>query len=485
MITWMQKHKKYLVITIWISTIAFVGAGFVGWGAYDMNNNRAKSVAKVGDRSISIQEFQQTYSELYAYYSNLSNGQFTQEKADEMGLDKIALDKIIQDTMLLNFADSLGLSVTNEDMIATIIADKNFQVNGKFDRATYEEALRRSRISPKDYENGLKNKILLNKLFSALNLKANTEDIDMLGSSYFMQDRVSIQVLKADKTSVSIDENELKELWEKTKNNYLTKAKYDMDTTFIEPVKVDANETVLMEFYEENRGEYRDSSDKLLSFTDALESVKKDFALKNTRKFALEEYLKIKKGESNPTSSMSVLEDSIEFPVAELKDAKAGDVLKPFEYKNGYLIVKLKTVATPQVMSYEEAKANVIKEYEKIKSKGALEAKAKSMVDTFNGTDIGFISRDTRKSVNGLSDAEFLEFVMRLFETTNKKGYIVLEDKAVIYNIMEQKLLDSNKIKEYNELLTKNADAIKNGQLGQDLLMALQKRYDVELYYKR
>ena len=49
MITWMQKHKKYLVITIWISTIAFVGAGFVGWGAYDFNKSRATSVAKVGD----------------------------------------------------------------------------------------------------------------------------------------------------------------------------------------------------------------------------------------------------------------------------------------------------------------------------------------------------------------------------------------------------------------------------------------------------
>ena len=35
MITWMQRHKKWLVFTIWTCTIAFVGAGFVGWGAYN------------------------------------------------------------------------------------------------------------------------------------------------------------------------------------------------------------------------------------------------------------------------------------------------------------------------------------------------------------------------------------------------------------------------------------------------------------------
>ena len=29
MIAWMQKHNKYLVVTIWIATIAFIGAGFV------------------------------------------------------------------------------------------------------------------------------------------------------------------------------------------------------------------------------------------------------------------------------------------------------------------------------------------------------------------------------------------------------------------------------------------------------------------------
>ena len=64
MIEWMQKHKKSLIPTIWISTIAFVGAGFVGWGAYDMNANRAGSIARVGQISITNQELNTKYSEL-------------------------------------------------------------------------------------------------------------------------------------------------------------------------------------------------------------------------------------------------------------------------------------------------------------------------------------------------------------------------------------------------------------------------------------
>jgi len=71
MITWMQKHRKYLIVTIWISTIAFVGAGFVGWGAYSYGGDKAQAVATVGSRSISVREFQLSYSNMYSYYSNL------------------------------------------------------------------------------------------------------------------------------------------------------------------------------------------------------------------------------------------------------------------------------------------------------------------------------------------------------------------------------------------------------------------------------
>ena len=92
MIEWMQKHKKSLIPTIWISTIAFVGAGFVGWGAYDMNANRAGSIARVGQISITNQEYKIKSTELYNRLNAMSDGQFTQEQAKNMHLDRIAVD---------------------------------------------------------------------------------------------------------------------------------------------------------------------------------------------------------------------------------------------------------------------------------------------------------------------------------------------------------------------------------------------------------
>jgi peptidyl-prolyl cis-trans isomerase D len=51
MISWMQKHNKYLIVTIWIATIAFIGAGFVGWGSYSYGS-KVSAIAQVGDVDI-------------------------------------------------------------------------------------------------------------------------------------------------------------------------------------------------------------------------------------------------------------------------------------------------------------------------------------------------------------------------------------------------------------------------------------------------
>ena len=80
MITWMQRHKRWLVITIWISTIAFVGAGFVGWGSYEYGSSSG-AVAVVGDRKVSVEEYQREYSSLYRQYSRMYGEQFNQKMA--------------------------------------------------------------------------------------------------------------------------------------------------------------------------------------------------------------------------------------------------------------------------------------------------------------------------------------------------------------------------------------------------------------------
>ena len=170
MISWMQKHRKWLVITIWISTIAFIGAGVVGWGQYNYGK-KATSVAKVGDIEITNQELQQSYTQLYNYFSQMMQGKFDEQQAKQFGLQKQALNQLINQALMLNLAKSYNLQVSDEEILKVITTQKAFFTNGVFDKELYKTLLSRNNMTTKEYESGLKKELLISK---TLNLFALT-----------------------------------------------------------------------------------------------------------------------------------------------------------------------------------------------------------------------------------------------------------------------------------------------------------------------
>jgi peptidyl-prolyl cis-trans isomerase D len=132
----MQKHNKYLVITIWIATIAFIGAGFVGWGSYQYGA-KAGSIAKVGDIEISKAKFDMAYSDMYQQYNQMLQGKLDEEKAREMGLTQQAFSSLATQALLLNLAKEFGIVVTEEELADKLAQIPAFQTEGKFDKTVY------------------------------------------------------------------------------------------------------------------------------------------------------------------------------------------------------------------------------------------------------------------------------------------------------------------------------------------------------------
>lgn len=483
MITWMQKHKKYLVVTIWVSTIAFVGAGFVGWGAYDFNKSRATSIAKVGNIDISYQRFQQAYSQLFNYYSQMSGRQLSEDEANQLGLANAAAEGLIRETLLLNYAADLGLVVSDEELINEIIKTPSFQKDGVFDTKTYQSALQRAQITPKEYENELRDNLLIKKLFDAIGLKADNTAEQALSADMFMSDTIKARVILA--SAPQINEDEIKQSWEKSKDLYLSSQKYELDTHFIAPENnASIDENALKAYYEENRSDYKDKDDKIMPYEQAKDAVAADFAFKNAKRGALEEYLKIKKGEKQTSANMLIDTNAPgDFPLAELKDAKEGDTLKPFEYKGGYLIVKLAKIIAPSPKSYEDARADVLGALQTKKMRENLEASAKEALEKKDGLNTQIkLTKDSDEAILDLNNEQSTEFISKVFASSSKDGYVLLEDRAVVYEIVEQSLLNENK--QFASLIASNAAAIKTAQLEQGLIDTLQKRYVIKKYYK-
>lgn len=484
MITWMQKHKKYLVITIWISTIAFVGAGFVGWGAYDLNTNRATSVARVGDTNVSIQDFQEKYTQIYNYYNNMMSGNLNKEVADQLGIENLALNAAINDALLINFAKDLGLQANKDDILQQIIQDPNFSENGVFKKELYLSMLKNANIEPREYEKSLEKAVIINKLSNAISLDVAPIDIELFSAAFFSKDRVKIEVIGVDDSDIKIDQEELKKFWDKTKDNYKSKTQYSLNIVEI-PINIDdMTEQELKEFYSQNSANYKDENDKILDFEKAKDKAKKDLAIQKSRSEALKKYIAVKKGELIPNKSMTIDNGSAVFNLDEIKDLKVGDTIKPVLNNDTFIVAKISKITPPQNLTFEEAKQEVYQIYKIQKAQEILQQKAKQAMENFNPKQDIWISRDSNETIQGLSKSESLEFAKKLFESNKQKAYVIVGDKAVIYKIVEQKLLD--KVSDnYKALVEQNAKTLKNNELLQDLTAQLKKRYKIEEYLKR
>jgi peptidyl-prolyl cis-trans isomerase D len=479
----MQRHKKYLIITVWISVIAFVGAGFVSWGALDLNLNRSSSVAKVGSRTISKQLFLRSYEQYFNEYNEKNfNGELTQKQAQEIGLENAVLDNLINEALILNFADELGITALDSDVVELITANENFYDNGTFSKEIYRSVLMRSGLKPSDYEESLKRGIVLNKLYNIImNFPVNEIDKEILGSVMFMEDRLSIADITVSDNEIKIAEDEIKSYWDISKDNFLTEKVYHFESVFVPLSKEKLNEDDIKAHYEETKYFYRDDEDKLPEYAAIKKEVEKALRVKNAEQEALKTYLSFRKGEFKAQNSVIVKESSGDYNVSLFDNISVGEILHPIQKNDGWEILKLVSLDMPAVKTYEDAKAQVVSMLKANKRVELLAQKSLSRLESFKGRDLGFVTRDN-KNITGLTPEQSAQLINNIFNSKEKRGYAILGDKAYLYNITEQKLPSADKLKQNDLNLDNTMRRIREYEIWQKLINTLSQKYKIERY---
>lgn len=480
MISWMQRHKKWLVITIWISTIAFVGAGFVGWGSYDYGS-KGGTVAVVGDREISVDEYQREYSSLYDQYARIFGNQFNQEMADKLKLKQVAYNTVIQKNLILSFADELNLDVTDEEVAKELVKIPAFIKNGKFDKNTYIKVLNQNRTNPTKFEATLKRDLLLQKMEKIFSIQTQNSELEDLNRLLFSQDDIDIHILKQDDIKINVSDEDIKKYWEANKDNYKSQPAVLLETEEVALLNKSFSDEEIEDYYKKFRTNFVKEDGKIKPLEEAKDDVIKALNQKETKTASLKKYLKLKKGEEKFVNKTEIEEAKLPFGKEnndEVLNAVPGDVLKPFFYNDKYVIVKVSNKILPKTLSYEKAKDTAKADYIKVTKGIELEKLATKTLENFEGTHIGFVSRDSFDKITGLNPNDSLTFLNRLFSSTEKKGKITVGDKIVLYRINDSKLAAYDKTK--NEAVEKTINNLLNQELMNNLVKNLQNRYEVQ-----
>ena len=488
MITWMQTHRKWLIVTIWIATIAFVGAGFVGWGAYSYGK-KDDTIALVKNTEVTRADWQEDYNRLFQQYNQYFGGKLDNKTAQKLGLDRQALKQAINTAILKQFAKDNGILVTNLEVANVVMTTPYFFKNGKFDRKTYKDILKRQGLNPEVYESGIKKELLIQKIISAISLQPTKINLKSIAAAALMSDKVSMKVIDAKNIKVRISKKELKEFWEKYKDNYKSPITYNI-SYFYSPLNAKITEQELKKFYSENKLNYKDKNGKILSYEKAKAELKKDLIAKKSKIMAILNYKRLKANKLKFKIAKNITLTNKIIDVKNMNNliASNGEILKPVLTNKGYLIVRLDLQNKPVTLSYKKAKKFAKEDLMEEKKKIALIKLAKKSLKSFKGKNIGFISRMDASKIKLLSNDDANEFINKLFSSNSPKGFVLIPEmnpsKVVIFKITEQKLLNNKKFKEIEPIMKKSSNKLLNQELIRSLLASLEQRYKIKLYIK-
>ena len=484
MITWMQRHKKWLIITIWISTIAFVGAGFVGWGQYSYGD-KAGSIAKVGSIEITQGELQKAYSQMFSRYSQMLQGNFDEEKAKQFGLQQRAFEQLQRQALILNLAESYDLQVSDQELINELKTQKHFFKNGLFDRETYKQVLSQNKLNTKEYETGLRKELLIRKTFTLLPVEVSQGELDILNTMLNIADKLNYKILTQEDVTVTATDDLMKPFWEERKGNFMKEISYEIKFIKQKDVNATYENVKLSTYYADNKTHFKDSEGKILPFESAKDAITQELNAKATKDKALRTYIAFKKGKLSSdvvfdTATISTIENSLNKEVIEKVSTLSltSPYMKPVLVNGVYHTIELVKVNPTTQKSYEEAKADIELLYMQETKKKKLQELANNTLSTFNGTNSDFLTVDDVTKIEELDTTEATEFLEKLFNSDKKRSYITLSSgKIVLYYILEQKLLTKT-----NSDLQASMMKLKDGIFNEALIKTLEKKYQTEKY---
>lgn len=157
---------------------------FAGVGSY-ITGGGNNAAAKVGSTEIARGEFEQAYQNERNRMQSQLGDYFSQMLADPGYVEsfrKSVLDRMINDVLLEQQAESLGLRISDSQIRTMILEMPQFQTAGQFDQEVYQAALRRAGFSAESFAEYMRRDLMRNQLVTALQ-----------GSEFVLQGEIDTQ----------------------------------------------------------------------------------------------------------------------------------------------------------------------------------------------------------------------------------------------------------------------------------------------------
>ncbi|MBI5328963.1 MAG: SurA N-terminal domain-containing protein [Deltaproteobacteria bacterium] len=487
----LRKRKRSWVIFTVLGAIILV---FIFWGIGSFRIDKSTIAARVNGKYITAIEYAKTYQQQMNYYRNIFKDQFNDELLEKMNLKQNTIQMLINTTLQLQEAKRQGIAASTEEVQKVIETVAVFQKDGVFNKEQYLQVLKANHILPGEYEQGVKDSLIIQKLHKNITDAIIIADKEIEDRFAGENKKVNLQYLTIDgarfEKNVSVTDEEAKTYFEKSKGalKELFKVPTKINAVYLSiPFKdyqpaVKISEAELKEYYEKNLNEFqtqkqvsarhiliRPATDKANNGpASGTSDIKK--AKEEARKKAEEILSLARKGEGFAALAKKYSDDKASGSRGgSLGYFKQGEMVKPFEdaafslkkkelsavleSEFGYHIIKVDDVKEARLIPFKEAKNTIEKnlkqagakklaldiasEIQKAVASGKSEMKDEAVKRKLKVIETGLFSeRDVKIELAGNTELKKTAFSMKAGEISSA---VKTESGVYIIKVLDRK----------------------------------------------
>jgi len=328
----------------WISKVILGGVAlsFVLWGVGDyFLGSRVQIIAKVDGDPISDQEFYQSYERQLNSLRASMGKNFSKDLVSQLGLKDQVLQIMINRRLILNEANSMGLSVPKPALVHRVRANPVFQSAGNFDANRYQVLTRNMGFkNPSAYEHELGLDMMTDSIQRAIidSASINEEAIRQKFNAEYEQRVLAGLVVDPETflSKVKVSDAQARKYYASHKEHYRSPLRVSMAIVEINPnalaKDLEVDDADIQKLYEEQKGSFtvqerRHARHILVKLAkDSSDEIRKKARTK------IESALKrVKSGEKFARVANEVSEDKNTKDGGDLGSFARGAMVPPFE----------------------------------------------------------------------------------------------------------------------------------------------------------
>ena len=395
------------ILAFAILGILIVPFALVGVNEY-FTSSSGNIVVRINETEITSNDFNQSFSNYRKRMQSIMGAGYDPVQFDQLIIRRQHLDSLIDEELITQTAQSMGLDVDDETLAQEIRNITEFQVEGQFNTNVYQSRLLAWGQSPKQFQNNMRSQYVIRQLPTNIAMSSIATSTELKQFVALLdQSRTFNAIMVPDETHATapeFGEQEVIDWYNSHTEAYQTVEQVsieyiELDAAFL-PVGLPPEEDFLREQFDTQKARFISPEQRLVSHilievaTDAgeadIETARQIAEDLSMRARAGEDFATLAKENSQDQGSASsggdldwvepgVMVMAFENAMYEL--SLQAPISDPVQTGYGWHVIQLREISESIGMSFEEARITLVREYEEDAAARAFLEQADRLVD--------------------------------------------------------------------------------------------------------